>query len=236
MDDTANLSLPLLQPAQAQKHVTVNEALTRLDGLTQLCLASVDQTVPPVAPAEGMAYGVPVGAVNEWAGQGGHVAVFVGGGWVFVPARRGWQALVLDLGEPAIFDGAEWRRGAVTLSPGGAALALRCSELDVTLGAGSSVTTPVAFPGRSVAIGVTGRVTEAITGTATAWSLGVAGDAARYGAGLGLSRNSWVNGPGTPLVYWSDTSLEITAEGGEFEGGAVRLVAHYAELSLPDPV
>jgi hypothetical protein len=36
MTETANLALPLVQPAQAQKHVTVNEALARLDGLTQL--------------------------------------------------------------------------------------------------------------------------------------------------------------------------------------------------------
>ena len=34
--NTARLGLPLLQPAQAQKHVTVNEALMRLDGLVNL--------------------------------------------------------------------------------------------------------------------------------------------------------------------------------------------------------
>ena len=31
--NTARLGLPLLQPAQAQKHVTVNDALVRLDYL-----------------------------------------------------------------------------------------------------------------------------------------------------------------------------------------------------------
>ena len=31
MTDTSQLGLPLLEPAQAQKHVTVNEALVRLD-------------------------------------------------------------------------------------------------------------------------------------------------------------------------------------------------------------
>lgn len=236
MTDTANLSLPLLQPAQAQKHVTVNEAFARLDGLTQLCLASVVQTVPPVAPPEGAAYGVPAGAVNAWAGQEGKVAVSAGGGWVFVPARRGWRALVLDAGHPAIFDGNEWRPGALTLSPGGASMAMRSVEMDVTLGAGPAVTTPVAFPARSIAFGVTGRVTAAITGSAASWDLGVAGDTARYGSGLGLSPNAWVNGPGTPMVCWSATPLEITAAGGDFAGGAVRLVAHYAELALPDPV
>lgn len=236
MTDTANLSLPLLQPAQAQKHVTVNEALARLDGLTQLCLVSVSQTDVPVAPSDGAAYGVPEGASGSWSGHAGQVAIFVGGGWVFVPARRGWRAMVLDTGHPATFDGANWRPGALTLSPGGGALTFRSWELDVTLQSGSKVTTPTAFPARSIALGVTGRVTAAITGTATSWELGVAGDTARYGSGLGLSRNSWVNGPATPLVFWSDTALEITAVGGDFASGALRLVAHFAELLVPDAV
>ena len=40
MADTTNLTLPLLAASQAQKHVTVNEALTRLDGMVQLTLRS----------------------------------------------------------------------------------------------------------------------------------------------------------------------------------------------------
>jgi hypothetical protein len=100
MTDTANLGLPLVQPAQAQKHVTVNEALARIDGLAQLTLVSVSETVPPVSPAEGTAYGVPAGAANAWAGQAGHVAVSSaaagssfrrardGGRWCSTRARR----------------------------------------------------------------------------------------------------------------------------------------------------
>ncbi|MBF9022939.1 hypothetical protein FZCC0069_07210 [Rhodobacterales bacterium FZCC0069] len=49
-----------------------------------------------------------------------------------------------------------------------------------------------------------------------------------------MSVNSWVNGPQAPLVYWSPTALTLTAEGGVFSGGTVRLVAHYIQLSLPD--
>lgn len=91
MTETANLMLPLVQPAQAQKHVTVNEALVRLDGMAQLVLISSSETTPPAAAPDGSCYGVPSGAVNAWAGQEGAVAVASNGGWVFVPARRGWR-------------------------------------------------------------------------------------------------------------------------------------------------
>jgi hypothetical protein len=236
MTETANLALPLVQPAQAQKHVTVNEAFARLDGVTQLCLVSVSETVPPAAAEEGAAYGVPAGAAEAWAGHAGAVAVRLNGGWVFVAARRGWRAMVLDAGHLAIFDGAVWRAGALSLSPGGAALAMRALEADVVLEAGASVVAPLAFPERAIAFGVTGRVVEEITGTATSWTLGVAEDAARYGSGLGLGLNSWVNGPSAPQVTWSETPLLLTATDGDFASGTVRLVVHYAELSLPDAV
>lgn len=236
MTETPELTLPLLAPAQAQKHVTVNEALMRLDALANLRLASVTQTTPPASAPDGAAYGVPPLAVNDWAGQAGHVAVASNGGWIFVPARRGWRAVVLDDGAEAIFDGAEWRLGATTLTPNGGSVAMRSVEFDVTLTAGASVTTPVMFPARAIAFGITGRVTAEITGTLTTWEIGIAGDLQRYGSGLGTGLNSWVSGPGTPLVYWAPTALEITAQGGDFAGGTVRLVAHYAELGLPDPV
>jgi hypothetical protein len=144
--------------------------------------------------------------------------------------------MVLDQGAPAIWDGAQWRVGAMTLTPSGASIAMHSVEIDVALSAGGSVTTPVLFPARAIAFGVTGRVTDAITGTATSWNLGVAGDPQRYGNTLGLVANTWVNGPSAPLVYWAPTPLEITAVGGDFAGGTIRLAAHFVELALPDAV
>ncbi len=236
MTDTPRMSLPLLAPAQAQKHVTVNEALARIDALTHLTLASVDMTTPPLAAPEGEIFAVPAGAVNAWAGQAGRLAIAVNGGWVFVPPRRGWRAMVLDKGQPAIWTGSSWRLGTITLGPSGSGMSLKTSEFDQNVTAGSTVTTPLVIPPRATLFGVTGRVVIAITGTATAWSLGVAGDTGRFGTGLGLTLNSWVNGPAAPIVYWNPTALVLTAQGGTFSGGRVRLTVHYAELALPDPV
>jgi hypothetical protein len=230
------MSLPLLAPAQAQKHVTVNEALARIDALTHLTLVSSSLTTPPTAAMEGDLYAVPPGGVNAWAGQDGKLAIAVNGGWVFVPPRRGWRAFVLDQGMSAIWDGADWRIGAVTLSPSGSVMSLKTNEIDVVITSGTSVVTPVVIPSRALLFGITDRVIETITGTAATWDLGVAGDTGRFGTELGVSLNAWVNGPTEPMVYWSATALEITAQGGTFAGGLVRLVAHYADLSPPNPI
>ena len=40
MTDTKRLGLPLMDAAQAQKHVTHNEALVRLDALTHLTVSA----------------------------------------------------------------------------------------------------------------------------------------------------------------------------------------------------
>ncbi|MFN3315094.1 MAG: DUF2793 domain-containing protein, partial [Hyphomonas sp.] len=47
------LNLPFIQQAQAQKHVTHNEAIERLDLLVQLVVEGFGATTPPVDPQEG---------------------------------------------------------------------------------------------------------------------------------------------------------------------------------------
>ena len=51
-DTTPNLALPLIAGNQAQKHVTVNEALRLLDGLVQLTVLDRHLTAPPASPAK----------------------------------------------------------------------------------------------------------------------------------------------------------------------------------------
>ena len=47
------LSMPYIQPAQAQKHVTHNEALRILDAVTQLSVISTELDAPPAPFAHG---------------------------------------------------------------------------------------------------------------------------------------------------------------------------------------
>mgnify|MGYP005606629725 CR=1 FL=1 len=83
MTDTSNLGLPCIEAAQAQKHVTHNEALRILDSLVQLAVLDRDLNVPPGAPNEGERWIVkaspaPTGA---WAGHGNQIAAWQDGGW-----------------------------------------------------------------------------------------------------------------------------------------------------------
>ncbi len=107
-DQTTILSLPLLLPSQAQKHVTMNEALRLLDVVVQLAVQDRNRTAPPIAPLTGARHIVASGATAAWAGQAGHVAVWDGTAWVFLVPLAGWQAFIDAENAVAIFDGALW--------------------------------------------------------------------------------------------------------------------------------
>lgn len=235
MTKTIRLELPLVMAAQAQKHVTVNEALQRVDALTQLVLISRQVATPPATARDGDCYAVPAGAVNAWAGQTGRIAVYLNGGWDFVAPLVGWRAWIADEGTFAIHGLEDWLAGAQSMSRSGSAFVHRAVEEDVTITAGASVETSALIPANAIVYGVTGLVLSEVTGTLASWQLGTAGGSEnRYGSGLGLQEGSWVRGlTSSPLTYYSPTGLTLTAEGGDFAGGVVRLVAHLAELSLP---
>ena len=232
MPNTAKLGLPLIAPAQAQKHVTVNESLHRLDALVHLSLGSVAATIPPTSPADGDVHAVGSGATGAWAGQDGQLAVFANGGWVFLTPQSGWQGW--SSGGRVQFDGTEWIEGSGALSPNGAGFVHRSIEIDHAVQTGMSSVVGGAIPGGVIVYGVTGRVLTSIGG-ATSLELGVPGFTDRYGAGIGTGAGAWLRGlTGAPLTYYNDTDLILGSVGGTFNGtGAIRLVVHFAELTLP---
>ncbi|SPH17633.1 hypothetical protein DEA8626_01157 [Defluviimonas aquaemixtae] len=235
MSSTNQLGLPLVQPAQAQKHVTVNEAMARLDGLVMLSLASRSVALPPAAIADGACYGVPSGAVNEWSGHDGRIAIGANGGWDFADPKRGWRATILDEGVQALHDGSDWRAGMVTLSPSNAGLAFGVAETDHSISAGTVSLTTAIIPANSVVIGATARVVTAITGSLSSWSLGNPGAVGRYGSGLGLGAGSFARGVlAQPTAFYSPEAMQLDAAGGNFAGGSVRIAVHFMQIALPD--
>ncbi len=234
MAETSRLGLPLLDPAQAQKHVTVNEALSRLDALTQLALDGIDVTQPPAFPSEGDVYAIGADAVGEWSGQDGTLAVFLNNGWLFVAPGIGWRAWDTASGIAVSFDGLDWVAGAGALSPNGAGFVHRTVEIDHAVTAGSSTIVAEAIPADAIVYGVTGRVLIDLGGAAS-FDIGVSGSLNRYGSGFGTVVGAWCRGmTGSPLAYYATTDLVLTSGGGNFDGsGMIRLAVHFAELTLP---
>jgi len=108
MSDTPLLGLPLLAAAQAQKHITHNEALLLIDAATQLSVVSRGLASPPATPPDGARYLVGTGATGAWAGADGRIAVAQAGGWVFLSPRAGWRMWVEAEARLLVFDGAAW--------------------------------------------------------------------------------------------------------------------------------
>ncbi len=92
-DATPRLALPLIAAAQAQKHVTHNEALTVLDAVVQLSVAD-RLSAPPPSPAADARYLVAAAPTGDFAGHAGALAVHQDGAWRFVAPREGWIAYV----------------------------------------------------------------------------------------------------------------------------------------------
>ena len=234
MTETARLGLPLVEAAQAQKHVTVNEAFARLDALTGLVVESVGTTAPPPAPAEGAVYAVGAGASGDWAGADGFLALWLNNGWEFLSPGVGWRAWDVAAGHIVTFDGTGWVGGVAAFGPQGSALVHEVIEVDHTVGSGSVSTVSGALPDGALIFGVSARVLSAVGGSGSI-DLGVSGASGRYGQGLGVAAGSTLADiREAPVAYPGGGDLVLTASGGAFNGtGSVRLAVHVARIEAP---
>lgn len=116
MDSTENTGLPYIWPAQAQKHVTHNEALRILDTIVQAGVTSRSMQAPPDTPAGGERYIVPEGAGGIWSGQTHALASFRDGAWAFHAPGPGWLVWIADERMLAVWDGSAWTGVEETMS------------------------------------------------------------------------------------------------------------------------
>lgn len=112
-------ALPLLHVGQAQKEVTVNEAVVRMSALLHPTVEA-EQDTPPVSPVEGQAWLVAEGGTGQWSGYDGHLAHFAGGTWIFIAPEDGMQMFDKAAGQHIRYDGS-WTRAAAPAEPSGGA-------------------------------------------------------------------------------------------------------------------
>ena len=113
LDATVRLALPLLSAGQAQKDLTHNEALARLDLAVQASVVAVGLATPPAAPAAGDAWIVGAAPGGAWAGQAGAIAGWTAAGWRFVRPREGMTAWSLADRRDVRFTGGAWVTGDI---------------------------------------------------------------------------------------------------------------------------
>jgi hypothetical protein len=107
-DFSARLALPFLLPSQAQKHVTVNDALAALDVRVAGRVEQLGALTPPHSPEEGACWLLGTAPTGEWSGQGGQIAAWLDGAWRFLDPVAGQLLLNAEDGRLVLFDGAEW--------------------------------------------------------------------------------------------------------------------------------
>lgn len=111
MDDeiTPRLTLPLVAAGQMQKHVTLNETLTRLDALAQASAVSRSQSSPPFEAEVGSAWLLPEGASGAWSAfEPGDLVRLDLDGWSAVSVTEGLRLWIADEGRLVIRHGDGW--------------------------------------------------------------------------------------------------------------------------------
>lgn len=255
MNDTSPiLSMPYIQPSQAQKHVTHNEALRLLDVIVQLVVASSDLNTPPPTAVQGDRYLVAANGQADWAGQDHKIAVFDGFVWAFTAPQQGWQAYVSSDSATLIFDGTLWAEqglenlqglgvnaasdatnrfvvssDAVLLNNAGAGHQVKVNKAATTDTA--SLLFQTGFSGRAE-MGTTGDDDFSIKVSAdgSTWAEALRIEAATGRVLLGVSR--WREMLEGPRTYYVNTALGDDAQDGTAPGPGAFSTVHRAVEAL----
>ncbi len=111
MATTAHLGLSLVEQAQAQKEITVNTALARIDALLNTGALDKDVNTPPGSPSAGDVYIVGPSPTGAWAGHAGEVAYY-DQLWRFIVPNEGLCLWVSDEHLLYTYHGSAWVKTA----------------------------------------------------------------------------------------------------------------------------
>lgn len=107
MTTTTHLGITLVEQSQAQKEVTVNAALTRIDAVLNNGAKDKDLSAPPGSPASGDLYIVAGSPTGAWSAQAGKLAYF-DQLWRFITPGEGMSLWVNDEDLIYTYNGSAW--------------------------------------------------------------------------------------------------------------------------------
>ncbi|MFP4104809.1 MAG: DUF2793 domain-containing protein, partial [Phycisphaerae bacterium] len=100
--------MPEISESQANKYLTHNEALRRIEALSFRALSRTT-TDQPSSPDAGDVYILPDDATgDDWNGEDGNVAYYDGSVWNFITPFEGLSLWISDDDEIRTYDGSEW--------------------------------------------------------------------------------------------------------------------------------
>lgn len=108
MTNSNNLAFTFIEQGQAQKEVTANNALRRIDAILNTSALDKDLTAPPSVINEGDLYIVASSATGDWAGQDGKIAWYTSSAWVFITPQEGMSLWLADEDTLYVYNGASW--------------------------------------------------------------------------------------------------------------------------------
>jgi len=116
----------------------------------------------------------------------------------------------------------------------GAGMVAKTIVVDVPL-SGASVATSTVIPDVSTVLGVNTKVLETVTG-ATSFNVGYAGTPAAWSSNVGVAAGT--RSPGAPyspvtFTWGGPVAVLLTAVGGNFTSGTVRLAIHCITMIPP---
>ncbi len=206
-DASPRLGLPYLAAGQSQKHVTVNEALTRLDALVQLAVESRSLNTAPANPVDGSLYILSAaGTGSAWNGQpAGSLMRFEAGTWANVAVAEGMLAWLRNEDQLLVYDGGQWQ------SYMGLIKAL--NNLDrLGLGTSADATNPLSvrlnkalFTAKPVAEGGDGGLRYTLNKESSGAVLSF------------LMQSAWSGRAELGLIGSDDLSLKVSSDGGAWQ-------------------
>ena len=229
-DITPNLQLPYILSAQAQKHVTHNDALRMLDALVHISVETRTLAAPPPTPEAGARYIVGSGASGDWLNQDNNLAAYQDDAWTFYAPNNGWLAWLQDEEVLTVFRNGLWQSLDEEVS-NGAHTRLRTQQ-DMLVLSGTSTPANILIRDRSIVLGVSVVVDQAIAGAAS-FDVGIADEVDKFGGDLGITSGATNIGVIGPTAFYEDTSIIVTANGGAFSAGSLKLALHEIDCGPP---